>query len=390
MTGISATLTRGRAGLAVGVAAALAAVLLGSGAATAAPLAGGGVSAAAIAGNLAGVSCTSASNCIAVGGRSPTSSSPAANLAEKWNGTKWSVLTTPSPTGSAGTAFYSVDCTSAKNCLAVGYYDTASHSLLPNAEQWNGTKWSLLTVPAPAGATDAPLDAIACTSATNCWASGSSGDNTLVERWNGSKWSIVSSPSPDPSKPNILSGLACPSASTCWAVGYTFPTNYAGSLTEKWNGSKWSVVTTPNSKSGQLIGDACDGTSTCLAVGISNSLFALAQRWNGTKWVTAAPAKPSGAADSELNGVSCSAAKACESVGNYYNSSVTATLGESWNGTKWAVQKMPAVSGSTYANLAGVSCATASDCWAAGESITSSAVTSPLLEKWNGSAWTVS
>ena len=78
------------------------------------------------------------------------------------------------------------------------------------------------------------------------------------------------------------------------------------------------------------------------------------------------------------------------SVGTYNTSSGNPTLGEGWNGTTWAVQKMPAISGSTYATLQGISCTSASNCWAAGESINSSSVTSPLLEKWNGSAWKIS
>ena len=45
---------------------------------------------------------------------------------------------------------------------------------------------------------------------------------------------MMSSPSPNPSKPNVLSGVTCPSASLCWAIRYTNPTNFSGSLTEKW------------------------------------------------------------------------------------------------------------------------------------------------------------
>jgi hypothetical protein len=349
------------------------------------------VPAAAIAGGLSGVACTSASACVAVGGRSATSQGPGGTLAEKWNGTKWSAVTSPNPTGSDGARLYAAACTSAKDCLAVGDYFTASHTTLPMAEKWNGTKWSLVTVPAPAGASDAYLEAIACTSAASCWASGGNSDDTLVESWNGTAWAIGTSPTPNPGKPNVLSGMACPSASECWAVGDTFPGTYSGSLTEKWNGTKWAVVATPSSTSGQLVGDACAGTSACLAAGIGNSLFAIAQRWNGTKWSAAAPVKPGGATDSQLNGVSCATAKACESVGNYLSaSSTTLTLGEKWNGTKWSLQTMPGVSGATYASLSGISCTSASNCWAAGESISSSSVTSPLLENWNGSAWTVS
>jgi hypothetical protein len=346
--------------------------------------------AAAVAGTLTAVSCASASNCIAVGHRSATSTSGATTLAEKWNGTKWSVVTSANPSGSTSAELLGVACTAAKSCMAVGEY-FASGSGLPLAETWNGSKWSLVAAPAPSGSTGAGLEAIACTSATSCQGVGSSMDDTLAENWNGTAWSIVSSPSPNPAKPNVLSGVSCASASLCWAVGYDFPTNYSGSLTEKWNGKKWSVVSTPNSKSGELIGDDCASSTACLAVGINNKLFAIAQSWAGTKWVTAAPAKPKGTASSELNGVSCATTSACESVGNYYNSTVTATLGESWNGTKWAVQTMPSVSGSSYASLGGVSCVTSSDCWAAGTSFASSSgAASPLLEQWNGTSWSQS
>ena len=370
-----------------GLAATLAAAALAA-ATTAAGLPRPGGPATAVAGDLYGVACASATACVAVGQRSSTSSGPGGTLAEKGNGTTWSVVSSPNPTGSDGARLYAVTCTSATNCLAVGEYSTASHSTLPMAEKWNGTKWSLVTVPAPTGATSAYLEAIACTSASNCWASGGNSDNTLAERWNGTKWSIVSSPTPNPGKPNVLSGIACPSASECWAVGYTFPGNFTGSLTEKWNGSKWSVVTTPSSASGELIGDSCPSTSACMAVGIGNNLFVLGQRWTGTKWVNAAPVTPSGASTSQLNAVACTGAKSCESVGVYNQSSTNPTLGESWNGTKWSVQTMPAISGSTYATLQGISCTSASNCWATGESISSSS-TSPLLEKWNGSAWKV-
>jgi hypothetical protein len=346
--------------------------------------------AAAVAGGLYGVACASATACVAVGGRSPTSTGPGASLAEKWNGTTWSVVTSPDPTGSTGARLAGVTCTSAKNCVAVGQYYTTSRTTLPAAEKWNGTKWSVITPAAPSGATAAELEAVACTSATNCWAAGVNSDATLTERWNGTKWSIVSSPSPNPAKPNVLSGIACPSASECWAVGYTFPGNFSGGLTEKWNGTKWSVVTTPSSASGEPIGDSCASTSACMAVGIGNNLFVLGQRWNGTKWVKATPANPSGATTSELNAVACPGAKSCESAGTYSTSSGSPTLGESWNGTKWAVQTMPAISGSTYASLQGISCTSASDCWAAGYSFNSSSVSSPVLEKWNGSSWKLS
>jgi hypothetical protein len=347
-----------------------------------------------VAGSLDSISCASTASCVAVGYRSATKTSGATSLAEKWNGTKWSVVASPDPAGSSGTTLYGVACTSAKNCLAVGsYYLSSSRTTLVAAEKWNGTKWSLVSAPSPSGFTTTYLAAITCTSATNCWAAGSSSGAssyaTLIERWNGSKWSIVSSPSPSAAKPDVLSGVTCGSASQCWAVGYWFPGTDSGSLTEEWNGSKWSVVTTPGTGSGELIGDACSGASSCLAVGIGDSLLAIAQHWNGTAWAATTPAAPSGASSSELNASACTGASACESVGYYGKSGTNPTLGESWNGSKWSVQTMPAISGSVFADLEGVSCPKPGDCWAAGVSDASSGASNPLLEQWNGKTWSV-
>ena len=351
--------------------------------------------AAAVTGSLAGVSCASAHDCFAVGYRAPTKTKPAATLAEKWNGTTWAVVTTPAPTGSHGAQFWGVSCLTTKDCLAVGQYDTGSDDgTLPFGEQWNGTKWSLVTVPAPSGAEQSSLLSISCVSSTDCWASGavtlsSTSYKTLTESWNGSAWKIVSSPSPDSSKPDVLSGVTCAAASACWAVGYDFPSSDTGSLTEELSGSTWKVVHTPYSASGELIGDACSGASACLAVGLSDSLFAVAEQWNGSAWVKSVPKQPSGATESELNGVACTSATACESVGFYGTSSATPALAESWNGSAWAVQKTPAISGSTFAELNGIACPAANDCVAVGES-SASAGTSPLLEAWNGTTWSVS
>jgi hypothetical protein len=386
-------LARGRLGRAlVGAAGvSLAVAMLGSSVTATAAVAPQHRVAAAVAGSLDSVSCVSSSSCVAVGSRS----AGAGTLVEKWNGTKWSVVSSPNPSGSSGSTLWGVACTSATSCLAVGDYNNSAHTAtLPTAERWNGSKWSVLTVPAPSGATAAFLGAVSCASATTCQATGSSAAGTsssitLAESWNGTKWSIESTPSPNPGKPDTLTGVSCPSASLCWAVGYTFPTNFTGTLTEKWNGSKWSVVTTPTSKANQAIGDACFSTSACMTVGISNSLFAFAQDWNGTTWkLTPAPGKPSGATTSELNAVACAAAATCEAAGTYNKSGSSPALAEGWNGTKWTVQSTPAIGGSTFASLQGVSCTASSNCWAVGENISSSA-TDPLIEKWNGTSWSV-
>jgi hypothetical protein len=395
MLGISGMSSRGRSGRhivrtvgtsgVVGLAAAALCLSLAAGAAASARH-----SAATVAGRLSGVACGSATNCVAVGERSSTSSGPGGTLAEKWNGTNWSVVTSPDPSGSTGAILNGVACSSAKSCLAVGDYFTSSHATLPTAESWNGTKWSVVKVPVTSGQTGAYLASVSCAAAKNCQAVGASGtsgvidDNTLAESWNGSKWTIVPSPSPVPGKPNYLASVACPATTECWAVGLDFAVSEGAGLTEKWNGSKWSAVTTPASKGGELDGDGCFSKTSCLSTGIGDNLFAIGQHWNGSKWVTATPVNPSGATSSDLQAVSCPGGSSCQSVGN---NSDTATLAEGWNGKKWAIESTPSISGSSFATLSGVACTAASSCWAVGESETSTGATTPLIYKWNGKTW---
>ena len=64
---------------------------------------------------------------------------------------------------------------------------------------------------------------MAVLSPCNAWAVGSYGngttDQTLIERWNGSAWKQVPSPDPGGSAVfNILSGVAATSSSNAWAV----------------------------------------------------------------------------------------------------------------------------------------------------------------------------
>src|SRR5205085_11633775 len=66
---------------------------------------------------------------------------------------------------------------------------------------------------------------------------------TLIEQWNGSTWSVVSSPSP-----GLLKGIAIVTANDIWAVGDFVDPNTGTTQTviEQWNGTSWSVVPSPN------------------------------------------------------------------------------------------------------------------------------------------------
>jgi hypothetical protein len=338
-------------------------------------------------GFLDAVSCFSAGNCAAVGQRLPAQGI-GGTLAERWNGTTWSVVHTPNPGGSAGTRLTGVACPGPSTCLAVGWFtDGASGDTLPTAEKWNGTSWSLLSVPDASGSTNARLNSVACTGTGNCFAAGASMSHTFIEHWNGSAWSIASSPNPNTD--DLLFGVTCPSASQCWAVGFTSSGSTGGTLAERWNGASWTVVHTPASSDSELDGVSCASTSDCVATGSGGNMFASAQVWNGTAWANALPAKPSGASITVLKGVSCPAGgSACESVGAKEVSSGERALAERWNGSAWSVQSTGTISGTTFSTLDTVTCTSANSCWAAGELDTSSA-RDALIEKWNGTSWSV-
>jgi hypothetical protein len=44
-------------------------------------------------------------------------------------------------------------------------------------------------------------------------------DQTLIEKWNGSTWSLVSSPNRSSTQDNDLDGVSCVSSSFCMAAG---------------------------------------------------------------------------------------------------------------------------------------------------------------------------
>jgi hypothetical protein len=68
---------------------------------------------------------------------------------------------------------------------------------------------------------------------------------TLVEHWNGTQWSVVSSPNPGTNY-DSLEGVAAISASDVWAVGAYLYGADTQTLVEQWDGTQWSVVPSPN------------------------------------------------------------------------------------------------------------------------------------------------
>jgi hypothetical protein len=149
-------------------------------------------------------------------------------LAESWNGTAWTIGTTLNPAGATNTALAGVFCGSATDCTAVGRSFDAAGNQTAVVESWNGAAWKSQAAAVPAGATGAELSAVSCRSASACTAVGSYNNSsgtqvTLAESWNGTAWTVRTTPNPAGAIESQLNGVSCASGGTCTAVGYSAP-----------------------------------------------------------------------------------------------------------------------------------------------------------------------
>jgi hypothetical protein len=273
---------------------------------------------------LGDVSCTSATACTAVG--TQTTGWPPSTLAERWDGGAWDDQATPDPGGGGNLSLNGVSCYAANGCVSAGWY-SQSGRVLPLAQTWNGSTWSSMSVPTPSGtpASTMLLD-VACTAASSCFAVGSSsasGNFALVEHWNGSAWSLQTAPLPSGAVGGTLRGISCTSASACTAVGtyQTDPGWISHPLVLRWNGSAWSVQLSapPAGATKATIDDvSCYSASGCVAVGdqsTSSGWLPLAMRWDGSSWTVETAARPAGSSHVYLESVSCATEGSCKAVG---------------------------------------------------------------------------
>jgi hypothetical protein len=350
---------------------------------------------------LAGVSCSAPGACTAVGGTASSSGLEGSTLAERWNGSTWALQSTPNPTGSAQSDLRGASCPTGRSCIAVGASGTQFGALITTlAERWNGTAWSLMNTPNPPDQADTELQSVSCTSPSACTAVGFVADNNLMtaspvaERWNGTSWSLQSVLVPETNLGAAawLYGVSCSTGHNCVAVGYYNPQpGQAGFLvpfSERWNGSSWSVLRVPvptGTTSAQLTGVSCTAPNACTAVGASSTdgfatSVRLAERWNGTAWSLESVPNPGPASTPELAQVACPTSAVCTAVGTNFGTSDG--MAARWSGGTWAPQSI-AAHGIT---LSGVSCSTVLTCIAVGHGTDSAGSAVTFAAGWTSLA----
>jgi hypothetical protein len=343
---------------------------------------------------LNGVSCTASDACEAVG--EYYEGEDTLTLAESWNGTTWSEQSTPNPTGATGNALEGVSCTAANACDAVGIYSSGSVNW-PFAETWNGTSWTLESTSDPFSG--GQLNGVSCTGPDACEAVGSVPDGggyyPVAYDWNGTQWTFQEPP--NATADDLLASVSCTAADACVAVGSSLPWTGEGyeAFAESWNGTTWSDMwpppPNPSGSSDTYLESVSCITGGCMAVGLywnGSAYQSLAEDWNGSSW-TLEPTSNPGSSGTELLGVSCTAADACEAVGTYSNGSDDDSLVEVWNGTAWSDQSSPNPAGSHGTYLDGISCTAAGACEAVGSYYKASGIYHTLAETWNGTGWAI-
>lgn len=311
---------------------------------------------------LDGISCIAPYDCIAVGSAQELDGTTP--IAEQLGFDGWSMLAQPQfPSGATRATFDDVSCVGPTFCMAVGA-STIGGRYEPLAELFDGSTWTVVDTPRPSG-DDSPLNSVSCTSRSFCVAVGTGiadPEQLYAEMFNGTQWRRSGAIVPRGSEESDLSGISC-RVRVCFAVGsVAIGLNQSGfafrSLIERYESSRWTVVATSD-PSGSLYSNlqsvSCVNRADCVAVGDSISRTTddyLTYSLSGSTWTRVA------GTTSVLNvfqtmHIRCRSANACVSVGFNATSTGEVPLVEHFNGSTWSSAEVQ--SGATGA-LEGVAC----------------------------------
>jgi hypothetical protein len=264
-------------------------------------------------------------------------------------------------------------------------------------------KWQVVpspTIDVSTSTFGAKLNAVAVVSASDVWAVGygpqpggpTYAKQTLIEHWDGTRWSIVPSPNPpSPYSEVELDGVFALAANDVWAVGYgDNPSAVSlGDITviEHWDGTSWSIVPSPNpdQDENQLHAIAGTASTDLWAVGGRGNgntccpAESLIEHWNGTSWSVM-----SNPGLSSLQGVTALA------VNNVWAVGLAAAGGiiVHWDGTAWTIVASPSEYGDSI-SLRAITAVSTTDLWAVGDlqNLYNNRYYS-VTEHWDGTAWT--
>jgi hypothetical protein len=280
----------------------------------------------------------------------------------------------PVPSSVGGGTFTSVSCSDALDCTAVGWTngDLSLNGFGPQPIAVNETNgvWGNVSLVPVSGLLEAQWYSVSCTSALNCVAVGELGERgtngagafeavyaTETNIGGVGEWGPVNQfpGSGLEGSANQMNSVSCPAVGYCVAVGYIGsvepPTPSLATAAVETAGV-WgpdNLIAAPTSTTSMALVDVgCVAVNLCYAVGTDSSNQPYSVLDTSGTW--GAPQLINGA--SSVNAISCTASSVCTAVGN---GSYSTESGGGWN-----TFSLPGI------NMSSVSCVDATDCTAIG------------------------
>jgi hypothetical protein len=264
------------------------------------------------------------------------------------------------------------------------------------AEHWDGRSWSLVPTPNVEENGDNALIEVDGSASEDVWAVGYSERakeyTTLVEHWDGDRWRVVESPNVGTSQFNTLTSVDALSDTDAWAVGSYRTATSRKTLIQRWDGTSWTIVSSPNpgTLSNSLLDIAAAGSGEIWAVGWKSSgegLRSLVLHRDGTRWVEVAMPTV-GTGDNVLTGVSAAGAGDVWATGYYVDGTQYKTLTLHYDGDTWS--RVPSPNGGDGISiLRDIGAYSSTDAWAVGfEYRADQGLYVASTQHWDGSTWT--
>ena len=314
-------------------------------------------------GQLVDVSMPSPGHAWAVGTQVDPASDAVRTLAERWDGTSWSVVPGPEIPNSRAVRLQAVSAASAKDVWAVGYDSNRSRDKVL-IEHWDGASWTI--APSPSPGVGAILNDVAALGPKDVWAVGRYQDpnvditKALIEHWDGSRWSRIAARDDSQSAGKSgLDSLAAISANDVWAFGWHLDaTGHEDPLGEHWDGSRWSKVVLPTVSNSSRFIWAATAISSQDVWTVGNGIVSgttirgFSEHWDGSQWRVADVAAPN-PGDTWVRSISARGPSDLYAVVQD-NSSARSAI-EHWDGDAWTYQPVAALDAPT--SLVGVAAA---------------------------------
>ena len=267
-------------------------------------------------------------------------------------------------------------------------------AILLGAHAASAGPWTLISSP-NANSQSNELRGVSAAAENDAWAVGTvytdnsfTKSRTLIERWDGTSWSVVRSPNTTASI-NILEAVAAVSTNDVWAVGVGVTGFSNTPIIEHWNGVAWSVIANPGTSVGSLAGVVVVSANDVWAVGTGvtgDEDSTLTLHWDGVAWSLIPSPNVGPEVDNSLAGVTAIASDDVWAAGTQQPTSLTAphTLTLHWDGSAWTIVPSANTSQTTANHLLAAATSASDDVWATG--FTTSVA---LAEHWDGNSWTV-